>query len=365
MKILYAIQGTGNGHLSRARDVIPILQKKGDVDILISGTQADVDLPFQPKYRFAGLSFIFGKKGGVDLFATYKKSNLRRLLGEIQSLPIDDYDLVISDFEPVSSWACYIRGKACISFSHQSAVLNENAPRPVSQDLVGKALLKYYAPCTKAYGLHFRAFDDNIFTPVIRQDIRQIVPFNKGHYTVYLPAYGDKRLVKILNRCTDVNWEVFSKHNKTAFSEGKVKVYPINNDDFVKSMAGCEGIICGAGFETPAEALFLGKKLLVIPMKTQYEQQCNAAVLASMDVPVLKSFRKKHTKRIDDWIMQGDTITVDFPDITETIVDQIFTDHLAQENIFEPLEGKIKLKKFRELTFKRILNFLGVHQALA
>ena len=28
MKILYAIQGTGNGHISRARDIIPILKKK-------------------------------------------------------------------------------------------------------------------------------------------------------------------------------------------------------------------------------------------------------------------------------------------------------------------------------------------------
>ena len=28
MKILYAIQGTGNGHISRARDIIPVLQKK-------------------------------------------------------------------------------------------------------------------------------------------------------------------------------------------------------------------------------------------------------------------------------------------------------------------------------------------------
>ena len=46
MKILYAIQGTGNGHLSRARDIIPILQKKGEVDILISGIQSDVDLPY-------------------------------------------------------------------------------------------------------------------------------------------------------------------------------------------------------------------------------------------------------------------------------------------------------------------------------
>ncbi len=67
MKILYAIQGTGNGHLSRAREIIPILQRKGQLDLLISGTQADVELPYPVKYRFKGLCFIFGKKGGVDV----------------------------------------------------------------------------------------------------------------------------------------------------------------------------------------------------------------------------------------------------------------------------------------------------------
>ena len=79
MKILYAIQGTGNGHLSRARDIIPVLQTKGELDILLSGVQADVDLPYPVTYKLNGLSFIFGKKGGVDIFETYKKSNLRKL----------------------------------------------------------------------------------------------------------------------------------------------------------------------------------------------------------------------------------------------------------------------------------------------
>ena len=83
MKILYAIQGTGNGHLSRARDIIPILEKKGDVDILVSGIQADVDLPHAITYKFHGLSFIFGKKGGVDIAATYRKSNVQKLFKEI------------------------------------------------------------------------------------------------------------------------------------------------------------------------------------------------------------------------------------------------------------------------------------------
>ena len=67
MKILYAIQGTGNGHVCRAREIVPILSRKADVDVLISGIQADVLLPFPVKYVFKGLSYIFGKKGGIDL----------------------------------------------------------------------------------------------------------------------------------------------------------------------------------------------------------------------------------------------------------------------------------------------------------
>jgi hypothetical protein len=64
MKILYAIQGTGNGHLSRAKEVIPALSCRVEVDLLISGTQADIELPFDVKYRYQVLSFIFGNNGG-------------------------------------------------------------------------------------------------------------------------------------------------------------------------------------------------------------------------------------------------------------------------------------------------------------
>ncbi len=168
MKILYAIQGTGNGHISRARDIIPSLQKKGEVDILVSGTQVDVQLPYEIKYRFNGLSFIFGKKGGVDLFETYKKSNLKKFYKEIKSLPVKDYDLVINDFEPVSAWACRLINKPCIGLSHQLGVINKKSPKPEENDLLGKTILKNYAPVTAAYGFNFISFYHNILTPVIR-----------------------------------------------------------------------------------------------------------------------------------------------------------------------------------------------------
>ncbi len=341
MKILYAIQGTGNGHISRARDIIPLLQKKGDLDILISGIQADISLPYPVKYRFKGLSFIFGKKGGVDLLGTYIKNNARRIVKEIRSLPIEQYDLIINDFEPISAWAAFLKRKQCIALSHQCAVLSENAPVPKKSDKMGKFILRNYAPATAKYGFHFSKFDEHTYTPLIRSEIRALQPTNEGHYTVYLPSYEDKKLIKTFSKLKGVKWQVFSKHNQKACVMDNVFIQPINNEAFVKSMASCSGILCGAGFETPAEALFLNKKLMVIPMKNQYEQYCNAAALEAMGVPVLKNLKSKHLPAIENWIKNGTAIHVNFPDVTESIIDRIVEDHVALKMLLSTIPFKM------------------------
>jgi uncharacterized protein (TIGR00661 family) len=345
MKILYAIQGTGNGHLSRARDIIPLLQNKCEVDILVSGYQTDVELPFPIKYRTNGLSFIFGKKGGVDLWNTYIKANSKRLLKEIKKLPVKEYDFVINDFEPVSAWACYLKKVPCIALSHQSAVLDKNAPKPKKRDLFGKFILKNYAPSSVKYGLHFSRYSKNIFTPVIRKEIREIEKSDKGHYTVYLPAYEENKLIRILKEIPDVRWQVFSKRTNSPTIYDNVEIHPITNGEFIQSMASSRGVLCGAGFETPAEAMFLGKKLMVIPMNNQYEQQCNAAALKAMGVPVLKKLKLKNLEKIKDWVNSDYRIEINYPDITEKIINYIFEDHV--QNILK----KNKWKKDYRLAF--------------
>jgi uncharacterized protein (TIGR00661 family) len=361
MKILYAIQGTGNGHLSRARDIIPLLQKKGELDILVSGIQADVDLPYPVKYQFKGLSFIFGKNGGIDLLATYRKGNLKKLYKEIKSLPVENYDIVINDFEPVSAWACRLKHKECIGLSHQAAVINKKSPKPRKKDPVGKAILNNYAPVTKAFGFHFKNYDQHIFTPVIRAQVRNAVPKTENHYTVYLPAYDNKRIIKILGEIKNVNWQVFSKHTKKEFKEKNIHIRPINNDAFIESLINCTGILCGAGFETPAEALFLKKKLMVIPMKGQYEQQCNAAALESIAVPVIKSLKLKHLEKIRNWTNSKLLIPVNYPDITEQIIDDILVNHVAaKEKKKAPLgEKAYSAKKLKAISLGKILNQIG------
>ncbi len=327
MKILYAIQGTGNGHLSRAMDVIPCLMKHGEVKILVSGIQGDLILPYQLEHKMRGLSFIFGKSGGVDIWKTFVKSNITKLVKEINSLPVEDYDLVINDFEPVSAWACYAKNIPCIGLSHQSAVLSGETPRTDNANVVGKLILKNYAPNTTQYGFHFKAYAENIFTPVIRRQVRDERIQNQGHYTVYLPAYDDPRLIAKLTKFKNVNWDVFSKHNHKPFRTKNVSVQAIHNERFITSMASSEGVLCGAGFETPAEALYMKKKLLVIPMKNQYEQQLNAVALSQMGVPVIKNLDDKFDMVINNWIESNRIINVDYPDMTQVIIDQIIEKH--------------------------------------
>ena len=356
MKILYAIQGTGNGHLSRARDIIPVLQKYHEVDILISGSQADVELPFPVKYKFKGLGFIFGAKGGVDISETYKQNNVKALFLEIMSLPVSNYDLVLNDFEPVSAWACKLRKVRCISLSHQSAVLNSNFVQPKNADILGRMILKNYAPANAKYGFHFKTVGENIFTPVIRSQVREQKVQNLGHYTVYLPAYDDQRIINTLGKCTDTRWEVFSKHNKKVIRENNYIIRPINNEAFIESMASAEGVLCGAGFETPAEALYMKKKLMVIPMQGQYEQQCNATALKEMGVPVLKNLKRKQIGKLNHWIETGVRIEVDYPDYTEEIVSKILTEQLPAYNyIHVQTESKLdSFKKFINMLFRKM-----------
>lgn len=323
MKILYAIQGTGNGHISRARDFIPLLEKKADVDILISGTQFDVQLPHSIRYKFRGASFIFGKEGGVDYWETFKQLRPHTFINDIRRLKLSQYDLILNDFEPVSAWAGKLKGREVLALSHQSAFLSKNTPRPPFDNKFAEGLFNHYAPSTKQIAFHFEKYDEFIHTPIIRREIRKLTPTNNGHYTVYLPAYDDKLLIKYLSAFENTSWQIFSKHEKTGYTVRNIEVKPINNEQYNISVASCEGLLTGAGFEAPAEALFLGKKILVVPMAGQYEQACNAESLKRMGNKVIDAINEKTVPILNEWLNTKDIVKVDFPDNIEEIVELV------------------------------------------
>jgi uncharacterized protein (TIGR00661 family) len=205
LRVLYAVQGTGNGHVARAQALLPLLvaQSQTTVDVLISGTFVDVALPIAPQFSYPGVSFHYGKNGGINWFKTATRNNWMALLRDILRAPVARYDLVINDFEPVSAYACKIRRVPIVDVSHQAGVRHPRAARPSWKDPVAEWVLAHFAPAPRCMGFHFQSFGTNYRTPVIRPAIRELNQTMDGSVLVYLPAFAPDVLEPVFSALTE------------------------------------------------------------------------------------------------------------------------------------------------------------------
>ena len=301
MNILYGIQGTGHGHLSRARELLPELQKHASVDVMTSGSTARLSIDGSVRYRKYGISMTYDSNGGVSVLNTLRDLRPIRFISDVQSVSVTDYDLVVSDYEPISSWSARFREVPTVGLSHQAAFISPKTPRPANKSLVAEALLRHFAPADRAIGFHFRRYDDFIEPPIIRSPIRQLEVTDSDHVTVYLPAYHHPVLKKIFESFRDLKWHIFAPSCDRPYREGNFRFNPVSNRRFLDSFGSCRGLICNAGFESCAEAMFMGKKLLAIPIRNQYEQECNAAALQQLGVKTVDSLENS-LREIEQWL---------------------------------------------------------------
>lgn len=188
--------------------------------------------------------------------------------------------------------------------------------------------MKNYAKASRYIGLHFKQYDDFIFPPVIKKEMLEADPLDKNYITVYLPSYCEQQLKDLLKPFTDARFEVFCRETKQAHQYRHIHFLPVDRSRFNKSLINCTGIITGAGFETPAEALHLGKKLLCIPIKGQYEQQCNAAALKEMGIVCLKNTKDNFEEHFLHWIASPQNIEVNYTNSIEPCLEHLFDKQL-------------------------------------
>ncbi len=328
MKVLYGVQCTGNGHITRSFELIKELKKYVKVDIVTSGSHSEIELPYYVRYRLKGLSYYFGKNGSFDLKKTLKSNNIVRFVKEVKRLPLDEYDLIISDFEPISAWAAKLKKKYTAGLSNQVSLLHPSVPKPKKTALLSRLFLKVFCPIDEGYGLLYKKYANNIFHPPIRQVIRDLTPTLGAHYVVYLPCYSDDRIISVLQHVSSVKWVVFSKNVAEDEMHDNVQIKAIAESSFIQYLENCSGVLCTAGFGTTSEAIFLKKKLLVVPMKNQYEQTCNAHILNTLGIPYLQYFNKNTVDQIKEWVAKDSTINIEFKDETGSIVRTILTDYI-------------------------------------
>lgn len=317
MKILYGIQGTGNGHITRARALVPELRKAGiDMDFIFSGRPRqdffDMDT-FGNDYRcFSGLS-LMTENGRLNTLKTLKENHFRQFIRDVNNLDLDVYDVVLSDFEPVTAWAAKLQGKTSIGISHQCAFLH-NVPK-IKGYPAAKTLMKIFAPTQVSIGLHWHHFDQAILPPLIEPHHRKPVIADK--IVVYMGFEEITDIVAFLKPHEQYRFVIYAKVPAIQ-TLGNMTIKPLSTE-FHRDLEDASGVISNAGFELASECLYLGKKLLVKPLLGQYEQLSNAlalqtlgrgTVMDSLDSSVLAS-----------WLGEAQQTPVDYPNTAR---------HLAQ-----------------------------------
>lgn len=332
MKIFYAVQATGNGHISRAMELLPYLEQYGTVDIFLSGDNSHLAMDAPVKYRSKGVSLYFNSTGGLDYWRIVRGIHPLTLKKEISDLPVEKYDLVINDFEYITAAACAKKRIPSVQMGHQASFQSRLTPRPGNKSAVGEWILKNYARASHYIGLHFDRYDDFILPPVIKKEILDSEPVDKGYITVYLPSYSCFELEKIFQHFKGSQFHIFSKEIKQEIKKENITFQPVNKNLFNQSMIQCGGIITGAGFETPAEALYLGKKIICIPTLGQYEQVCNAAALEKLGVKCLKKIDANFSQVFYQWL-ETDAIQVNYSQTIPRLMDQLMMTHESMSGL--------------------------------
>ena len=210
MKIFYGVQGTGNGHITRARVMAKELYAAGiEVDFQFTGRPAEqyFDMEIFNDYQVrTGLTFNT-HKGQVNYLKTALEAKPRTLLNDIKALDLSAYDLVISDFEPVTSWAGRKQKRAVLGIGHQYA-FNHDIPRAGS-DPIANQVMKYFAPAQTGVGLHWHHFGQPILPPVIDtpETPKSII---RNKIIVYLPFEDQHEVVELLAPFTDFSFHVYA-----------------------------------------------------------------------------------------------------------------------------------------------------------
>lgn len=277
-RILFGVQATGNGHITRARALVPWLRQLGfGVDVLLSGREREklFGVDDLGHYRIRrGFTFALDD-GRVNLLRTVMQAEIKKFWRDVRDLNLDQYDIIITDFEPVTAWAARLQGRECIGIGHQYAF---NYPVPKEGfDPAARAVMRWFAPASTPLGLHWDSFGAPILPPIVDTQAphRATQP---GRYLVYLPFDGTERVMNLLRQFPEVQFTYYCDVDSPAES-GHIRQKPYSRTGFQEDLAVAEGVICGAGFELPSEALHLGKKLLVQPLRGQFEQCSNAKAL--------------------------------------------------------------------------------------
>ena len=331
MKILFGVQTTGNGHISRSRELIRELKDLGhDVRVILSGHKPAMPAilkDFEPYRQLRGLSFCTNR-GRLQYVRTAFSLNFVQFYRDIASFNGSGYDVVITDFEPISARIARRKKLPCIGVGHQYAFVHDipmDGDNPVS-----RFVIKNFAPVDHPVGLHWHHFNQPILPPIVPHTINGRNNRIKNKVLIYLPFEALKDILALLEPFGRSEFFIYHRLG-SAEDHGHLHLRPYSRDGFLNDLSECNGVISNAGFELASEALYLGKKVLVKPLAGQMEQMSNALAIDSLNLGM--AMKRLDPAFVDHFLDQPAGTPIKYPNVARLIAQWIESGH------WEDVEG--------------------------
>ncbi|WP_436515271.1 glycosyltransferase family protein [Ekhidna sp. To15] len=307
MKYIFIVQGEGRGHMTQAISLFQILKENGhDITHVIVGKSKNRELPKffidqieSPVSQLESPNFVTDKNArSVNVFKTLT-TNLRKYRTFVKSVnQIDTIvkkekpDVIINFYDFLSGLYFMLKRPKVkhVALAHQFLLNHSTFEFPKgrfydkSSLLVGNRLAAYGAD--KILGLSFQPMADEpgkklfVVPPLLREKAKTIKPSLGDHFLVYMVNHGYSSDVKAFHakhpeipiHCF---WDKKDEPNELKADE-TLTFHRLDDDKFIQMMASCRGYLTTAGFESVCEAMYMGKPILMVPVKGHYEQACNA-----------------------------------------------------------------------------------------
>jgi uncharacterized protein (TIGR00661 family) len=321
MRILYGVQATGNGHISRSREVIHHLKDLGHtVRVILTGRDPshlwEMET-FEPYDTFRGLTFS-SRRGKVRIVDTALQLRLFQFYRDIFAYDASGFDLVVTDFEPVAARIARRNKIPSIGVGHQYAFLHDV---PVKRaDPFSMWVVRNFAPADYAVGLHWHHFDQPILPPIIPAHLKNDTHIQLDKILVYLPFETIEDIGSMLKPIEAYQFFIYCSVS-SAKNDDNLHWRPFARDGFLKDLKNCNGVISNAGFELLSEALYLGKKSLVKPLAGQMEQASNAHVISELNLGTV--MKKLNQNTVEQFLKKPSVPPVRYPDVARMVAEWI------------------------------------------
>jgi len=331
MKILFSVQTTGNGHISRSRELIRELKELGhDVQVILSGHKPSMPAilkDFEPYRQLRGLTFCTNR-GRLQYFRTAFSLNFIQFYRDIATFNGSGYDLVVTDFEPISARIARRRKLPAIGVGHQYAFVHDipmGGDNPLS-----RFVIKNFAPVDHPVGLHWHHFNCPILPPIVPHAINGNHNRIDNKILIYLPFEALKDILALLRPFRRSEFFIYHRLDR-AENHGNIHLRPYSRDGFLNDLSECNGVISNAGFELASEAFYLGKKILVKPLAGQMEQMSNAAAIDSLKLGM--AMKRLDPASVEQFLDQSAGTPIKYPNVARLIARWIESGH------WEDVEG--------------------------